>query len=294
MWGFSGILVKSVSMDPLVASFYRLWFGVAVLWSATLARRQGRRPLSWQWLRLCAVGGALFGFHQIFFFQALHATRIANVTIIASLQPALVVFLAARMFAEPVAWRALPYLAFAFAGVAIVIISTDGQPGVAPHGNALALINLFAFTAYFLASKRIRDDLGSTEYVTGMTTVAAIVMSATLLVMQQPPTAPSPRDAAALLVIAAFPGAIGHTLMSWAHPMLSAFTISSMILVVPVIASLAAVVFLDEPLHLWQLVGGAIALASVAVILKETATVVPTAVALAEFEEHGSSSRMKE
>jgi drug/metabolite transporter (DMT)-like permease len=220
--------------------------------------------------------------HQIFFFQALHATRVANVTIIASLQPALVAFLAAKLFAEPVAWRALPYLAAAFAGVAVVIISTDGQPGVAPHGNALALLNLLAFTGYFLASKRIRNDLDSTEYVTGMTTVAAIVMSATLLVTGPAPVPPTPGDAAVLLAIAAFPGSIGHILMSWAHPMLSAFTISSMILVVPVIASVAAVFLLDEPLHRWQILGGAIALAGVAAILRETAAVAPVAIELVD------------
>src|SRR5690606_1668455 len=99
------------SMDPLVAAFYRLWFGVAILWSVAFLRGRGRRPLSWQWLRLCIAGGALFGLHQIFFFHALHATRVANVTIIASLQPALVAFLAAKLFDEPVAWRSLPYLA---------------------------------------------------------------------------------------------------------------------------------------------------------------------------------------
>lgn len=282
MWGLSGILVKSVDMHPLAASFYRLWFGVAILWSAGLTRGPRRNPLSWQWLRLCAAGGALFALHQIFFFQALHATRVANVTIIAALQPALVAFLAARMFGEPVAWRALPYLALAFAGVGIVIVSTDGQPGVAPYGNTLALINLFAFTAYFLASKRIRDDLGSTEYITGMTTVAAFVMSATLLVFDLAPTLPSLQDALILAAIAAFPGAVGHILMAWAHPLLSAFTISSMILVVPVISSLAAVVLLDEPLQPWQIAGGVLALAGVGVILRETARVAPAAIELAD------------
>lgn len=282
MWGLSGILVKSVDMHPLVASFYRLWFGVAVLWLATIARGAARRRLSWQWLRLCAAGGVLFGVHQIFFFQALHATRVANVTIIAALQPALVTFVAARWFGEPVAWRSLPYLALAFAGVATVMVATDGQPGVAPHGNLLALINLFAFTAYFLASKRIRDDLGSTEYITGMTTVAALVMSATLLVFDLPPTPPALRDAGALLIIAVFPGAVGHTLMAWAHPLLSAFTISSMILVVPVLSSLAAVVLIAEPLLAWQVAGGSLALVGVAAILRDSARAASPAIVLVE------------
>jgi drug/metabolite transporter (DMT)-like permease len=271
MWGFSGILVKSVDLDPLVASFYRLWFGVPVLWGVALLQGRGRVRLSWQWLRLCAVGGLLFGVHQVFFFSALRATRVANVTIIAALQPALVVFVAARMFAEPVPWRAVPFLGVAFAGVAMVVVATQGRPGVAPYGDALAIANLISFTAYFLATKRIRNHLDAWAYVKGMTTVAALFMSAVLPLSGQCLAAPSAGDAAALLAIAAIPGAVGHTLMSWAHPLLSAFTISSMILVVPVIASLAAVWLLDEPLYRGQILGGAVALAAIGVILRETA-----------------------
>ncbi len=271
MWGFSGILVKSVEIAPLPASFYRLWFGVAILWLVALARGAGSIEVSWKWLRLCSIGGSLFALHQFFFFLALESTRVANVTIIAALQPALVVFVAARMFDEPVQWRALPYLLVAFAGVALVIVATAGQPGVAPYGDLLAIANLLSFTAYFIATKRIRDDLGSASYVTGMTTAAAIVMSTTLLVIGKPFGVPSTSDALLLFLIAAVPGSIGHTLMSWAHPLLTAFTISSMILVVPVISSLAAIVLLDESLKLGQIAGGTLALAGVGMILRITA-----------------------
>ncbi len=277
MWGFSGILVKSTDVAPLVASFYRLWFGVAILWSVTLLRGRTRQTLRWQWLKLCAFGGLFFGVHQILFFESLEATRVANVTIIASLQPALVAFLAARLFDEPVPWHALPFLGVAIAGIAVVVMSTSGLPGVHPYGDALAIANLFAFVGYFLASKRIRDELSAAEYITGMTTVAALVLSTALLVTGQAPTPPSPRDALILFVIAALPGTVGHTLMTWAHPHLPAFTISTTILAVPVISAVAADYFLGETLSVEQVFGGAIALFGVGLILRRSAS--PPAVA---------------
>jgi drug/metabolite transporter (DMT)-like permease len=272
MWGFSPLLVKSVAIPPLAASFYRLWFGVALLWALAGVRGRHSVAVSWKWLGLCSIGGACFAVHQIFFFLALDSTRVANVTIIAALQPALIVFVAARIFAEPVAWRALPYLGVAFVGVACVIIATSGQPGVAPYGDLLAIANLLAFSAYFLATKWVRNQLRATEYITGMTTAAAVMLSTILVAAGHPLPPPSATDALLLLTIAALPGSIGHTLMGWAHPLLSAFTISSMILVVPVISSLAAVPLLDEPLRAGQIAGGGLALAGVAMILRITAS----------------------
>jgi len=269
LWSFSGILVKSTEAPPLIAASYRLWFGVGILWTLALAR--GRLRFDREYLRLCAIGGGFFGLHQIFFFASLDNTLVANVNLIASLQPALVAFLASRWFDEPTPWDALPQLGVALVGVAVVITASSGLPGVEPYGDALAILNLLSFTGYFLASKRIRNHLGTAEYITGMTTVAAIVLSLTLPLTGQFPSLPSARDAAILFSIALLPGTVGHMLMNWAHPYLSAFTISTTILAVPVISAFAANAFLYEPITVAQIVGGAVALTAVGTILRRVA-----------------------
>ncbi len=270
LWGFSGVLVKSVETQPILASCYRLWFGVALLWTVALFRGKALSIINWRWLRLSTAGGLLFGVHQILFFTSLDATRIANVTIIASLQPALVAFISGPIFSEATPWRALPYLGVALTGMVIVVTATNGLPGVETYGNAIATANLFAFTAYFLASKRIRDHLGSIEFITGMTTIAALMVSAVVLVTISNPVTPSQSDIAKLIAVAILPGTIGHILLAWAHPYLSAFTISTTILAIPVIASVAAFFFLGEALTQWQILGGGVTLAGVAMVLRTT------------------------
>jgi len=272
MWGFSNVLVKLAVGAPLVKSLYRLWFAVPFLWALALVSPSIRRSLDRGWLRASLVGGTLFAIHQLCFFVGLQETSVANMTIIAALQPALVVFLAAYFFGEPVAWKALPFLATAFAGVAVVIVGSAPPPGGTGRGDLIAFANLFAFTTYFLASKRLRASVSAAAYTMGMTTVSALVMTVVVLTsFDGAVPLIRPRDALILLTVALLPGTIGHMLMNWAHLQSSAFVASAMILAVPVIASIAALFILGEPLSQAQIGGGAVALASVAAIVATAA-----------------------
>jgi len=267
MWGFSNVLIKLAAGPPLVKSLYRLWFAVPFLWTLALGTPSIRRSLDRGWLRASLVGGLLFALHQVCFFVGLQETSVANLTVIAALQPALVVFLAAYFFAEPVAWKALPFLVSAFVGVAFVINGATPPPGGTGRGDLVALANLFAFTAYFLVSKRLRASVSAAAYTIGMSTVAALAMTAIVLARDGGVAPIAPRDALILLCVALLPGTIGHMLMNWAHLQSSAFVGSTMILAVPIIASVAALFLLGEPLSKGQIGGGGAALLSVAAIV---------------------------
>ncbi len=266
-WGCSGVAIKAVSTTGLVASFYRLWFAIPLLWFAAAFAPSLRRRMNREWLTACLFGGGLFGLHQIFFFNSLKLTSVANVTIIGALQPALVLLVAGRMFGERVTLWALIWSFVALGGTVIVVVGSAGAPGWSPFGDAVAVGNLFAFTAYFLASKRIRSHIGAPEYMVGMTTVAGMVILAASLLTGQDFSAPEGWEWLILLALAIFPGTLGHLLTNWAHPHTSAFVVSTMLLAVPVIASLGAAVFLGETLGFSQVAGGTVVLVAIGTIV---------------------------
>jgi drug/metabolite transporter (DMT)-like permease len=270
IWGVSGIAIKLTSTTGLVASFYRLWFAIPLVWAVAAGVPSMRRRMDRQWLGACLVGGALFGLHQVLFFTSIKFTSVANVTIIGALQPALVLLFAGRMFRERVTLAAIAWSSVALGGTALVVIGAAKTPAWSPLGDALAVGNLFAFTAYFLASKRVRSWVGAPEYVIGMTTVAGVVILAACLATDQEIFAPKGRDWAIFLFLAVFPGTLGHVLMNWAHRHVSAFTMSVMLLASPVIASLGAVVILNEPLRAIQIAGGTLMLIAIGVIVRST------------------------
>lgn len=266
MWGLSGVAIKAVSTGGLVTALYRLWFAIPPLWLTMLAPSM-RGRLTRDWLRASLVGGVLFNLHQLLYFTSLKLTTVANVTIIGALQPVLVLLVAGRMFGETVTRRALALSAIAFAGTVLVVFGAVHTPTWSPLGDLLAWINLFAFTAYFLASKRFRERVGAWEYVVGMTTVAGFLMLAVVLVAGQDLGSPEPWEWAVFVAIAIFPGTLGHVLSNWAHAHVSAFVASMILLAVPVVAALGAYVLLDERITALQLAGGAIVLASIAALV---------------------------
>jgi drug/metabolite transporter (DMT)-like permease len=253
-----------------VISFYRLWFAVPVLWSVVLVSPSIRARLDRRWVAASLVGGLLFGVHQVFFFSSLKQTSVATVSIIGSLQPALVLLVAGRMFGERITRSSLGWSAVAFAGTAIVVIGAHGAPGWSPLGDLLATLNLLAFTAYFLASKRIRAAVRPTEYVIGMTTVAALFMLAVCLATGQDLASPDGSDWIVLVALALVSGTLGHLLVNWAHAHTSAFVISIIFLGTPVLASAGAARYLGETLGADQIVGAAIVLGSIAKIVLAT------------------------
>lgn len=266
-WGWSNVAIKMVSTTGLVASFYRLWIAIPLLWVVALVTPAIRRGLGVAWLRASLVGGSLFGLHQILFFSSLKATSVANVSIVAALQPALVLLVAGPLFGERVTSRALAWSCVALAGTALVVIGSHGAPGWSPRGDALAFLNLFAFTAYFLVSKRIRDGVGATTYVVGMTTVSGIVVLGACLATHQDLASPRPDDWPTLVGLAIVSGTLGHILTNWAHPHASAFVVSIMMLGVPVLAGAGAALVLGEVPGALQLLGGVLVLGSIGTVV---------------------------
>lgn len=268
IWGAASVLVKSVDgIDGVGISFYRIVFGTVLLGSVYLATggRFTRRMLL-----LCAPGGVAFGLDILLFFSALRETSTANATVIGALQPILLLPIGVRMFGEAVDRRVVAFSFVAVVGTAVVVFGGSGLPQWSPYGDLLATGALFTWTAYFIASKSARKELGALQYFTGLTVVALVVVApyAVLSGADLSPAATS--DWMAIIAVTVFSGALGHVLLNWSHGHVPLQVMSLLTLLVPVVATAGAVVFLDEPVDALQWGGMVIVLASLAVVARET------------------------
>lgn len=267
-WGCSNVVIKMVPVSGMIASFYRLWLALPLLWLVALATPGTRARLDGNWVVACLVGGVLFSLHQVLFFNGLKMTSIANVAILGALQPVLVLLVAGPWFGEPVGARAVGLSAVAIGGTAYAILGASSDAITTPLGDAFAVANVFAFTAYFLWSKRVRASVGATEYVVGTTTVAALIIAAVCFATGEDVSKPHGSDWVLLWFLALVPGTTGHFLANWAHAHATAFVMSILFLAVPVIAAVGAHVVLGEPLLAAQGLGGLITLVAIAAILR--------------------------
>ena len=266
MWGASSVAIKAVSTTGLVTALYRLWFSIPPLW-LTMLPRSMRRRLGRAWLRGSVIGGVLFSIHQVLWFVSIKLTTVADVTIIGALQPVLVLLVAGPLFGERASGGAIAWSAVAFVGTLIVVLGARHAPSWSLLGDGLAVLNLFAFTAYFLGSKRIRETVGAWEYVVGMTTVSGVIILLVTLATHQGLGNPTAWEWALLVGIAIFPGTLGHVLINWAHEHVPAFVSSMILLAVPIIATAGAAALLDEPVSALQIAGGMIVLVAIAIIV---------------------------
>jgi drug/metabolite transporter (DMT)-like permease len=120
-------------------------------------------------------------------------------------------------------------------------------------------------------SKRVRDRMGTLEYITVVHVVAALVVTPVAAIQPGELASVPGRDWLLLSFVVLFSGALGHFLVNWAHPHVDVTVSSLMMLGVPIVATAVAWIVLDEPLTLLQGLGGAIALGAIVAIVRRPA-----------------------
>ncbi len=261
-WGVAAIFVKVADVPALVLTLYRLWVATAILLIVSLATR---RTLRWRHLGAVVPGGILLAADMACFFSAVKLTSIADVTVIAALQPALVLLVAGRMFGEIITRTDIAWTALAIAGVSVVVIGPGVPTSHHLAGDVLAVASLLAWAGYFVVSKRARQATGALEYTFGVTAVGAVVLLPVVLISGQGLGVSRPGSWLWIGLLAVVPGT-GHLLMNWAHRSVDVSVSSVVGASNPVFAGGAAWIFLHQTLDVVQLAGGIVGIAAIGVV----------------------------
>jgi drug/metabolite transporter (DMT)-like permease len=258
-WGVTGVVAKSVDMGGMALAAYRTATGAVVLF--LILNLTGRR-LTWRAFRLGAVGGIFLGLDLVLFFSAVKLTTVANATVIGALQPALVILISGPLLHEKVARAAVPWAVAGMFGTLLVIFGASGIPEWSAKGDFLAVLALFAWTGYFIATRMIRGQLGALEYSTVTAIVSAMVAWPAAIAFGQDVSWPTWESWGWILALALAAGIGGHFLMSVSIPHLPLWVSSTMTLSIPVISTATAAIFLDEAVSALQVAGMAVVLVS--------------------------------
>ncbi len=154
-------------------------------------------------------------------------------------------------------------------GVALVAFGAARSGSGSLAGDLMSVVALFAWAWYFIASKKARTELDTFEYMTVMNLVAFLVVAPVAFVAADLFGADGRLDPGrilAIVAIVAIPGS-GHILINWAHAHTTLVLTSLITLAMPVLSTVSAAVFLDQPVVAAQVAGIAIVLASLAVVI---------------------------
>jgi drug/metabolite transporter (DMT)-like permease len=268
MWAAGIIMVRPIPMSGVQVAFWRVLLGAIVYWVALLI--SGRR-LTWRQLRITAPAAVAIGLEIAVFFVALKSTTVANAVVISALQPIVLMGVAARRFGEQVTRWLVQVAIVATAGVALVAFGSSSQPVWSPRGDLLAIVAMFMFSAYFAFSKAAREHVPAFEFQTAIWLIGSVALLPVALVEGGGSlTVPTGSNLLWLVALLAVPGS-GHLLVNWAHARVPLMVISMLTLANPVLSSVGAAAFLDEPLDVLQIVGIAVVLGALAVTVRREA-----------------------
>ena len=271
-WGATGVMIKAIDMDAIAIVGWR--FGIyAIVLTAWMYARGGR--LSVALLRTSMPGGVLLAADVILFFVAVRTTKVVNATTIGALQPIIIAAYATRYMGEKI--RPREYLAalFALAGVIVVITQSAGTPEWSGAGDLAAFGALLAWSMYFVVAKRTAGKLTPHEFTTGAAWWVAVIGFVFGIAIRQDMSPPPGSEWAPLILLIIVGGLIGHSMMNWGIPKLPLWLSSTLTLLVPVFASIAAWIYLGESLTAWQLIAMALVIASLAVVVVSQTRPVP-------------------
>jgi drug/metabolite transporter (DMT)-like permease len=261
-WGLGNVMAKFIALTGPSLSFDRFWFGATYTVAVATACR---RRVFWRGLRLAAPAGLAFGLNTVLFFSAVKLTSVTNATIIAALQPALVLCVVGRLFGERVRPDVIAATALALGGAVAVVAGGRAGGGDNLAGDALAGLALILWAAYFVGAKQARREMGTLEFQAAVTVVAAVTITPVALAYGAPLW--SGWGTAGWVVLLAIGPGGGHYLMNWAHEHTSLTLASLTTLAIPVVAMAGAAVILGERITAVQLAGTAVVLGSLAAVV---------------------------
>ncbi len=220
---------------------------------------------------MALLAGVMLALHFWAWNTSIGLTSIAASVVLVNVQPLIVAVASALWLREAPTARQWSGISLAMAGAVVIAIS--GAPatvaamgGRAHLGNALALLGAFTAALYYLAGRRLRQELDLWPYVTlvygaALVTLILIAAAAGVAVVRQPP-----RELAIFAALAVGPMLLGHTGFNWALRYLPAYVVSLTVLGEPVGATLLGALLpgIREVPPMLTLVGGLLVLGGIA------------------------------
>src|SRR4051812_25270326 len=264
IWAWGPVLVKWSDLPGATFAMYRLWTGVVV---STIALLVTPPRVTGGASRAGGVGGVLFATDMGLGFPAIRATTVADVALIGALAPVAIVLVSAYRLHEPVSLRAWLLVGASFVGVVIVAVASAGAPSWTLRGDVLAVLSIGTWSTYWFFSRHVRERFDPIVYFGCVMLAGALTMTPFALLVDGVPSGVTGHDVFAVVIVAIFPGFVGHTLVIWSHKHVASWLSALITQVSPVITAVLAWIVLGEAIGPVAALGGAITVgATMAVI----------------------------
>jgi len=265
--GMAAPLVKLSELGPQTVGFWRMALAIpfAFLWMQfdRDPPRKPDTPSGWKrWLYL-ALPGLLFSGDLAFWHAGIKITSVANATFLANLQPVFVVLAAWLIFKEKITKQFMFAAGLAVAGAALL---SAGNITVAPErwpGDVLSMATAVWYAAYILAVRQARRFASTGTVIFFTVLVCSPILGLTALGFGETILPGSLTDWLVLIGLAVGVQIVGQGGVAFGLGRVPAPVASIIILIQPVVASIAGWLMFGEAFAPIQYAGAALVLTGV-------------------------------
>jgi len=258
-WGLNAIISRLAvgEISPMQLVMFR-WLGVVAI-LLVVARRN--LVTDWPVLRrhlpfLALMGSCGFTLFNALFYTSGHYTSAINIGILQGSIPIFVLLGSLLLFRHPIGAVQACGVAVTLAGV--VIVASHGNPGELAslkvnRGDGFMLIACFLYAAYSIGLSR-RPNVSALGLFAVMAAIAWLV-SLPLIgfeIYQQGWVSPTPRGWLLVVLVTLFPSLIAQIFFINGVALIGPGRAGVFVNLVPVFASIMAVIFLDEAFRLYH------------------------------------------
>lgn len=256
------ILIRSATSSPLVTAWYRVGLSAVLLLPL-----MGRSPLPRSAWRPALVAGVALALHFWTWMMSLQRTSVASSTLLVTTSPLWVALAAVWLPREAsLDHRGWAGAILCFAGGAVIALS--GPEGASQlSGNLLALAGGVLAAVYFLASRRAREGLSVTRAAFVVNAIACATLTPAVVLGSDPIHGFPATTWISLVLLAIIPQLVGHNIILWLLRWVSTTTVTLLVLLEPVGASLLAWPIFGEPPQPSELAGGLLLLLGLAIVV---------------------------
>ena len=262
----SALFVKVSETGPVSTAFWRVFLALPLLWAWALAGGWSAHAGSYHsGRRLMWAAGLFFVGDLAVWHWSIVLTSVANATLLANLAPIFVTLAVWLIFRQAPAGLFLTGLAFALAGMALLIGGDFGLAGGALLGNILGVITALFYAGYQMVVTRLRARVSTASIMAWASAITTVVLLPLALASGEQFFPVSSTGWMKLLGLALVSQVAGQSLIAYAMAHLPATLSSVALLLQPVIAALLAAALLGEALHALQIAGGVMMLAGIGI-----------------------------
>jgi drug/metabolite transporter (DMT)-like permease len=267
---FSAIFIRLAEAPALTIAFYRTGMAAAMLVPLVmLRRRQEVRGLSRRQIGIALLAGGMLALHFALWITSLSYTTIAASVVLVTTQPIFVATFSRVLFAERLLRATLAGILVCLIGAAVVSGGDFGSPTRprALEGDLLALAGAITAAAYFVAGRRLRQEVSLLTYAAlAYSTCAVVLFPVALLSGSQLAGFPA-KTWGLFVLMAVVPQMLGHTVFNYLLKEVEATVVAISVMGEPVGATLLALAIFGERPSATALLGGALILAGIYVAI---------------------------